>query len=141
MQTGDWFDTVIFLLIGLLLGSVVDGLVQLVADGFWLSAVIITLLCGGLFLLMEVFEKLTDPLFSIGVRLHVLWSQNDDGLGSRGANHIVDTFPRRELFQLEAFPLSHHEGSPLQKYSPSGVGVETQRTSEHEHGEFAGREP
>jgi len=68
MQAGDWFNAAVNLLIGLLLGSFVDGLVQLVTTGLWLSAVIITLLFGGLFLFMWVFDKVTDPLFSIGVR-------------------------------------------------------------------------
>jgi len=68
MQAGDWFNAAINLLVGLLLGSFVDGLVQLVATGLWLSAVIISLLSGGLFLFMLVFDKVTDPLFPIGIR-------------------------------------------------------------------------
>jgi hypothetical protein len=68
MQASDWFNAVINLIIGLLLGSFVDGLVQLVATGLWLSAGIITLLFGGLFLAMLVFDKVTDRLFSIGIR-------------------------------------------------------------------------
>lgn len=68
MQAGDWFNAVVSLLVGVLLGSVVDGLVQLVAAGLWQSAMIITLVFGALFLFMWVFDKVTDPLFSIGVR-------------------------------------------------------------------------
>jgi hypothetical protein len=52
----------------LLLGSFVDGLVQLAATGLWVSAVIITFSFGGLFLFMLVFDKVADALFSVGVR-------------------------------------------------------------------------
>lgn len=68
MQAGDWFNAAINLAIGLLLGSFVDGLIQLVATGLWLSAAILTLLFGGLFLVVSMSDKLLDPLFSIGVR-------------------------------------------------------------------------
>jgi hypothetical protein len=68
MQAGDWFNAVINLLIGLLLGSFVDGLIQPAATGLWVSAVIITYSFGGLFLFMLVFDRVTDPLFSVGVR-------------------------------------------------------------------------
>jgi hypothetical protein len=68
MQAGDWINAVVNLLIGLLLGSFVDGLIQLVATGLWLSALIITLLFGGLFLFIVISDKVTDNLFPTGVR-------------------------------------------------------------------------
>jgi hypothetical protein len=68
MQAGDWFNAAINLLIGLLLGSAVDGLVRLVATGAWLSAAIITGLFGGVFLFMLVVDKATDRLFTVGIR-------------------------------------------------------------------------
>jgi len=68
MQVGDWADAAILFLIGLLLGTSVDGLVQLATTAFWPMAVIIPLLFGGLFLLVLVSEKWLDRLFLIGVR-------------------------------------------------------------------------
>ena len=68
MQTGDWFNAAISLIIGMLLGSVVDGLAQLVTSGLWLPAVAIVLLGAGFFLFMLVFDKVSDRLFSIGMR-------------------------------------------------------------------------
>jgi len=68
MQFGDWLNAAISLIIGMLLGSVVDGLAQLVTTGLWLSAVVIVLVGAGFFLFMLVFDKLSDRLFLIGVR-------------------------------------------------------------------------
>lgn len=68
MGVGDWFNAAINVLIGVLLGSVVYGLVQLVAGGSWMMAVILVLFGGGLFLFMVLSDKLFDRLFPIGIR-------------------------------------------------------------------------
>lgn len=68
MGTGDWINAAINVLIGVLLGFVIYGLVQLVASGSWLMAMILVLLGGGLFLFMILQDKLFDRLFSIGIR-------------------------------------------------------------------------
>jgi len=68
MGAGDWINAAINVLIGILLGSAIYGLVQLVISGFWLMALILVLLGGGLFLFMLLFDKLFDRLFSIGIR-------------------------------------------------------------------------
>lgn len=66
MEVGDWFNAAVNLAIGVLLGSVVYRLVQLVASGSWLMALIMIFLGAGLFLFMVLSDKLFD-LFS-GVR-------------------------------------------------------------------------
>jgi hypothetical protein len=63
MGVSDWISAAFNLLIGALLGSVIYGLVQLVASGLWLMAVILVLLGGGLFLFMFLYDKLFDWLF------------------------------------------------------------------------------
>lgn len=68
MRIGDWFHAAINLIIGILLGSVVDGLAQLVTTGLWLPALAIVLIGAGFFIFILVFDKLSDRLFSIGVR-------------------------------------------------------------------------
>ena len=68
MGIGDGFNTVINVLIGALLGSAAYGLLQLVASGAWLMAMILVLLGGGLFLFMVLSDKLFDRLFRIGIR-------------------------------------------------------------------------
>lgn len=68
MAVDDWMIAAINTAIGVLLGSVIYGLVQLVASGSWLMALIILFLAGGLFLLMALSDKLLDHLFRIGIR-------------------------------------------------------------------------
>lgn len=68
MGVGDWINAAINVVIGVLLGSVVYGLVQLVASGSWLMALITVILAGGLFLLIALSDKLFDRLFPIGIR-------------------------------------------------------------------------
>lgn len=66
MELGDWFNAAVNVLIGALLGSVIYRLVQLVASGAWLMALILIFLGIGLFVFMVLSDKLFD-LFS-GVR-------------------------------------------------------------------------
>ena len=68
MQVGDWANAAINLVIGVLLGSAADGLVQLATTAFWPLAVVIPLLFAGVFLFSWVLDMLTDRLFTIGVR-------------------------------------------------------------------------
>jgi hypothetical protein len=68
MQLGDWINAAISLVIGVLLGSAADGLVQTATTAFWPVAVITPLLFAGAFLVMWVSDKLLDRLFPIGVR-------------------------------------------------------------------------
>ena len=68
MEVNDWLSAAFNVLIGALLGSVSDGLVQLVASGWWLMAVILVLLGGGLFLFMVLSDKLFDRLFLSWIR-------------------------------------------------------------------------
>ena len=68
MQIGDWFTAAINLVIGVLLGSAADGLVQLATTAFWPLAVVIPLVFAGVLLFSWVLDLLTDRLFAIGVR-------------------------------------------------------------------------
>jgi hypothetical protein len=68
MGVGDWINVAFSLSIGILLGAAIFGLVQLVADGFWVTALVAILISAGLFLLMEVSDKILDRLFTIGVK-------------------------------------------------------------------------
>jgi len=68
MQAVNWFDAAIKLVIGVLLGSAADGLVQLATTAFWPLAVVIPLLFAGVFLFSWMLDLLTDRLFTVGVR-------------------------------------------------------------------------
>ena len=68
MGPGDWFTAAINLALGVLLGFVAYGLLELVAGGSWLMALILLILAAGLFLFMVLSDKLLDRLFTIGIR-------------------------------------------------------------------------
>lgn len=68
MELGDWFNTVINVLIGALLGSVAYALAQLVASGSWLFALIIVVLGAGLFGFMLLSDKLFDLFLPSPIR-------------------------------------------------------------------------
>lgn len=68
MQVGDWFNAAINLVIGVLLGSAADGLVQLATTAFWPLALVIPLLFAGVFVFSWLLDLLTDRFFTIGVR-------------------------------------------------------------------------
>jgi len=68
MEMGDWFNAAINLVIGILLGSVINDLLQLVASGSWHMALVILFLAAGLFLFIVLSDKLLDRLFQIGIR-------------------------------------------------------------------------
>lgn len=68
MGVGDWINATTNVVIGVLIGFVIYGLVQLVTSGSWLMAMILIFLGGGLFLLEGLIDKLFDRLFPIGIR-------------------------------------------------------------------------
>jgi hypothetical protein len=68
MGVSDWINATINAAIGVLLGSVIYGLVQLIVGGAWLMAVIIFFLFAGLFLFLVLSDKLFDRVFKIGIR-------------------------------------------------------------------------
>ena len=68
MAPGDWLNAAINLLVGVLLGSVFHGVVELVAGGYWLIAPIMLLPAAGLFLFMVLQDKLFERLFPVGIR-------------------------------------------------------------------------
>lgn len=62
MKAGDWFDAVINVGIGVLLG------VAMAASGSWFVAVLIPLLAAVLFFYMSLFDRLIDKVFPSGIR-------------------------------------------------------------------------
>lgn len=68
MGVSDWINSAINVVIGVLLGSVIYGMVQLVAIGAWLTDMFMLLIFGGVFLLMVLSDKLFDRLFQTGIR-------------------------------------------------------------------------
>lgn len=68
MELGDWLNSAVNAVIGVLLGSVTHSLVQLVSSGAWLTAVILVLLGTSLFLFMVFLDRLSDRLFPAGIR-------------------------------------------------------------------------
>ena len=68
MSVSDWKSAGFNLAIGILLGSAVFGMVRLVVDGFWVTAVIAAVISVGLFLFMVISDKILDRLFTIGVK-------------------------------------------------------------------------
>lgn len=66
MELGDWFNAVANLVIGILLGFVAFGMVQLVARSAWSMIVVLLAFGGGLYALMMLDEKFSrwfDRLF------------------------------------------------------------------------------
>ena len=68
MGVFDWINAAFNFVIGILLGSVIYGLAQLVAGGAWLMALIILFLAASLFLFMVLSDKLFDRVLPIGIR-------------------------------------------------------------------------
>jgi hypothetical protein len=71
MKAADWLNAAINAVIGLLLGLVLHGIVQLVTDGAWGMALIVVML-GVAMLLLIYFDgligRLLDRIFPSGVR-------------------------------------------------------------------------
>lgn len=68
MRTIDWFNAAVNVVVGVLLGIVIAGLVQLVTTGFWLVAILIPTLFAGLLLFDGLIDGLIDKVFPSGIR-------------------------------------------------------------------------
>lgn len=68
MQIGDWINAAFLLVIGVFLGFVVDGILQLATTSFWPLAIILLLMFAGIFLFELLMDKLFSRIFPIGVR-------------------------------------------------------------------------
>ncbi len=68
MRAGDWFHAAVNLAIGTLLGSAAHGLLQLVVSGAWVMAAIGVTLAVVLYLIVIAVDRLSDRLFTLGVR-------------------------------------------------------------------------
>mgnify|MGYP000968562975 CR=1 FL=1 len=68
MQIGDWINAGFLLVIGVFLGFVVDGIMQLATTPFWPMAIILMLIFAGIFLFELLVDKLFSRIFTIGVR-------------------------------------------------------------------------
>lgn len=64
----DWINTALNLVLGVLLGNVIAGLVQLVATGFWVLAILMPVLFAGLLLFGGLIDGLVDRVFPSGIR-------------------------------------------------------------------------
>ncbi|MFC2992491.1 hypothetical protein [Halomonas tibetensis] len=64
MQIGDWFMAALNVLLGAVVGSIVDYVVQIFTTALWPFAVLIPLMLAG----MWMFDRMSDWIFSIGVR-------------------------------------------------------------------------
>lgn len=68
MRIIDWFNTAVNIGLGVLLGVVIVGLVQLITTGFWLIAILIPIIGAGLLLFDGLFNGLVDKIFPSGIR-------------------------------------------------------------------------
>jgi hypothetical protein len=68
MQSGDWANAAVNVVIGVFLGIVINGLVQLISTGLWFVAVLIVMLAGVLLLLESWFDDLFEKVFPSGIR-------------------------------------------------------------------------
>ncbi len=68
MKPGDWFNAAVNLVLGVLLGLVIDGLAQLVTTAFWPVVVIIPLLFFAILLFDGLIDGLVEKVFPRGVR-------------------------------------------------------------------------
>ncbi len=80
MEAADWLNAAVNAVIGLLLGLVLHGLMQLVTDGAWGMALIVVML-GVAMLLLIYFDgligRLLDRIFPSGVRSAATPAQDD----------------------------------------------------------------
>jgi|GEM_PF-749713 len=68
MQSGDWANAAVNVVIGVFLGIVINGLVQLISTGLWSVAVLIVVLAAVLFFLESWFDGLFEKVFPSGIR-------------------------------------------------------------------------
>jgi hypothetical protein len=63
MEAEDWLSAGFNVVIGLFLGLAVNGLLELIVDGFWLFALIVAVLGAGAAWVLLAFEGVMDRLF------------------------------------------------------------------------------
>ena len=68
MQFGDWINAGFNVVLGVLLGVIIDSLAQLLTTVFWPVAVIMLLLFAGLFLIESALDKVFDWFLRGGIR-------------------------------------------------------------------------
>lgn len=68
MALWDWANAGFLLLIGLLLGVALDSVIDLVAMGYWIMAVILVLAFLAVFVFELLMDKVFDKFFHIGVK-------------------------------------------------------------------------
>ena len=68
MRVGDWFNSAINVIVGLLIGIASYGLVQLITTGFWSVAIIIIVGFAGFWLLDGIIVRIVDWIFPPGIR-------------------------------------------------------------------------
>ncbi len=68
MTLGDWLNSAVNLIIGLLLGMATFGLAKLLNAGLWLSALLVILPFLALVAFVQLMDGLLERLFPTGVR-------------------------------------------------------------------------
>ncbi len=68
MQSGDWANAAVNVVIGVLRGIVINALVQLRSTGLWSVAVLLGGLAAGLFFVESWFGGMFDKVFPSGIR-------------------------------------------------------------------------
>ena len=68
MTLWDWFNAGALALVGLFVGMALGGLIELVAMGAWLLALILLVLGAVMALIVFASEWLSDRLFGIGIK-------------------------------------------------------------------------
>lgn len=68
MHAGDWFNSAVNVVIGVLLGSAAHGAMQLVTTVYFPIVVLTALMFGGLVLLDSAIDRLFSRFFGPGIR-------------------------------------------------------------------------
>lgn len=68
LQPGDWLYIVGYAVLGVWLGIALDGLVWLLTNDYWIVAILLVLMFGGIVLFDALLDRGIDRLFPGGVR-------------------------------------------------------------------------
>ena len=68
MKTGEWVNTAMKVMIGVLMGMAIHGVAELMLRGAWFYVLLIVVLSIGLFLLVLLHEFIGEKLFPSGIR-------------------------------------------------------------------------
>ncbi|MEH6557060.1 MAG: hypothetical protein V7708_04635 [Oceanicoccus sp.] len=68
MQSGDWANAAVNVVIGVFLGIAINGLVQLISTGLWYVAVLIVVIAAVLFFFESRLDGLFEKVFPSGIR-------------------------------------------------------------------------